>query len=94
MLTSFSPTTASASELRYAAAQLGSAAQIVRDVRASIPGPETLSGFSGVVRLAFDAFVASRIERLALAEYELEGASWDCQRLADTADRAITEVGR
>lgn len=94
MLTSFSPTTASASELRYAATQLHSSARLLQEVQANIPGPETRSGFSGVMRVAFEAFVAARVTRIDDAAYECEVAALAFETLAARAENAVSESGR
>ncbi|TQM27299.1 hypothetical protein [Microcella putealis] len=93
MLTTFS-SGESASDLHYAAAQLFSAAEIMAEVEQSIPGPETLAGFSGIVRFAFDAFVNSRIAMITEAQHGFESAAWSCRGLATDAEPGTMEPGR
>ncbi len=66
----------------------------MEEVQVSIPGPETRAGFSGLVRLAFDAFVDARIERICRAKFELEVAARTCRDFAHEAERVALEPSR
>lgn len=89
MLTTSSPASLTCSDLRYRAGHLSHAAELLRQVAADIPGPETRAGFMGLVRDYFDAMVRERVTRITDAESELIGASRQLHVLADAAENSV-----
>lgn len=94
MLTTTSPATITCSDLRYRAGHLSHAAELLRQVAADIPGPETRAGFMGLVREHFDAMVRDRVTRISEAEEELVGAARQLHFLADEAEYAAHGAAR
>lgn len=94
MLPLFPPAGESLSDVQYAAAQLFSAAEIMADVETSLPGPETRAGFSGAIRVAFDAFVAMKTAAVVEAKNSLASAALSCRGLADSIEDGEVGAGR
>lgn len=89
MLTSHPTASVTCSDLRYRAGHLTHAAELMRQVVAGIPGPETRTGFMGLVRDHFDAMVRDKVALITEAEHQLIGAARQLRALADDAERAV-----